>query len=407
MKKKFFFMAFPALAALVSCSNDEIVQLSDGNAIKYQVSTGAISRAENVFCSNVLPEKFKVWANLNINGSTQPYIAGDVVKHDGSAWNDETGTRYWPNTGTLDFYAVVNGDNLNATSRTLSKFTVAEDVTDQKDLLYAVATGEIKPTSSTSSVILNFRHALSQIVFKARNKNKTMHIVVDGVGVGNLRNAAVFTLPTTNTTGNIAHAFPNPEKSLTSQGTWGIGEGAAVFKVSFNQTPVSYSSEGSAVTNLTDQTDHVEADFKNALLMLPTAQTTIPWAGTSKLAGIQEGTYISDISDGTFILVKIAIWNLADPDSGKQPGDVLLYGNKKGDGTVETRWAAVPAAFTWEQGKKYIYTLTFDKGNGGLDPDPDGPEPDPVLVKIGYTVTIDEFVKGNDIPVDMNKQEGN
>ncbi|MEY8685098.1 fimbrillin family protein [Bacteroides sp. AN502(2024)] len=404
MKKKLFVMAFPALVALVSCSNDEMVQLSDGNAIKYQVNTGAISRAANVFCNNNKPSEFMVWANLTDNGSTQPYIAGDRIKDENGAWSDVTGTRYWPNTGTLDFYAVVNGGTLNAETRALSKFTVASEVSAQQDLLYAVATGQTKPaTTASSPVNLNFRHALSQIVFKAKSKNQTLHIEVDGVAVGNLHNAAVFALPENSTTGNIAHAIPNPGGTLASQGTWGSAEGAEVFKVSFNTKEIAYSSDGSTVTNLTDQEAHTAAsDFGKALLMLPTTTTTA-WSGTSKLEGIQSDRYAAKINDGTFILVKMAIWNVADLTTGKQNTDVLLYGNTADDGTVTTRWAAIPASFTWEQGKKYIYTLTFDKGNGGLDPDPDDPDPDPVLVKIEYEVKVDEFVKGNDTPIDMNK----
>ena len=64
---------------------------------------------------------------------------------------------------------------------------------------------------------------------------------------------------------------------------------------------------------------------------------------------------------------------------------------------------AIPVAFNWEQGKKYIYTLVFGEGNGGYEPDPEDPTPDPVLVPITFTVTVDDFVTPPATEVESDK----
>ncbi len=74
-------------------------------------------------------------------------------------------------------------------------------------------------------------------------------------------------------------------------------------------------------------------------------------------------------------------------------------------------WAIMPLGnltATWEPGKKYVYTFVFGSGDGGYDggdgtdPDPDT-TPDPVLTKISYTCTIDDFdaFAGGNADVDM------
>ena len=66
---------------------------------------------------------------------------------------------------------------------------------------------------------------------------------------------------------------------------------------------------------------------------------------------------------------------------------------KENAGTYVAKELAIPADFTWEQGKKYIYTFVFGKGNGGYDPDPDPSDPaTPVLVPITFDITVDDFI---------------
>lgn len=399
MKSKLFFLALSAMALATSCSNDEVTELSDSNAIKYDLGIGKITRASDVYCNANKFDAFKVWANYTAEGSSTAasYIAGDnITSTDGSTWTDASGTRYWPEKGTLDFYAVVNGGNLNATTRTLPAFTVADDVDDQLDLCYAVKKGQSK---STPTVALNFRHALSQIVFKAQNKNAKLYVEIEEVGVCNVNSGATFTLPDANTDNNITDHPSTTTPTIANQGSWASYTGAAKYTTDVFNNAVTGNS---VVVNLTDNTnaatDHTGTnDYGKAMLLLPSESATIPWDGETQLT-INAGTYTPAVANGTLILVKCKIWNVAGETVNKET-DVVLYSND--DETKSARWAAIPASFDWKQGKKYIYTLVFDKGNGGIDPDPDDPKP--VLVKIDYTVTVDDFVKGENYDIDMDE----
>lgn len=394
MKSKLFFLALSAMALATSCSNDEVTELSDSNAIKYDLGIGKITRATDVYCNANKFTSFKVWANYTATGGTAtPYIAGDVINFTNSAWADASGTRYWPEKGTLDFYALARYTNptLTTPGNTVA-WSVDGTVANQQDLCYAVKKTQSK---NTPTVALNFRHALSQIVFKAQNKNAKLYVEIEEVGVCNVNSGATFTLPDANTDDNITDHPSTTTPTIASQGSWASYTGAAKYTTEvFNKVVAGNST----VVNLTDNTStdsHATNDYGKAMLLLPVSSTTTPWNGKTQLA-INAGTYTPAVADGTLILVKCKIWNVAGTAVDKD-NDVVLYGNE--DGTA--RWAAIPASFAWSQGKKYIYTLVFDKGNGGIDPDPDDPKP--VLVKIDYTVTVDDFVKGENYDIDMDE----
>lgn len=395
MKSKLFFLALSAMALATSCSNDEVTELSDSNAIKYDLGIGKITRATDVYCNANKFTSFKVWANYTATGGTAtPYIAGDVINFTNSAWADASGTRYWPEKGTLDFYALAGYSNLTLATGNTVTWSVDETVANQQDLCYAVKKTQSK---NTPTVALNFRHALSQIVFKAQNKNAKLYVEIEEVGVCNVNSGATFTLPDANTDNNITDHPSTTTPTIANQGSWASYTGAAKYTTGVFNSVVTGNS---TVVNLTDNTNtatnHTGTnDYGKAMLLLPSESETIAWDGEKQLT-INAGTYTPAVGDGTLILVKCKIWNVAG--DSKTDTDVQLYGNEDGS----AKWAAIPASFNWEQGKKYIYTLVFDKGNGGIDPDPDDPKP--VLVKIDYTVQIDDFVKGGNYDIDMDEK---
>lgn len=106
MKSKLFFLALSAMALATSCSNDEVTELSDSNAIKYDLGIGKITRATDVYCNANPFTEFKVWAL----GNNAWYIQGDEVEGtaaDGATkWNTKGAPRYWPDYN-LDFYAQI------------------------------------------------------------------------------------------------------------------------------------------------------------------------------------------------------------------------------------------------------------------------------------------------------------
>ena len=366
--KKILFSAALALV-FVSCSRDEVVEVNrDGDEIRFGVVTDAATRAADVYCNNNLPGEFNVWATYN----DATYIDGDLIQKDGTAWVNKTGVRYWPKTGNVTFYAQVNAGTAfrwNDGAPTIKDYTVDTDVTKQNDLLYAVKS----QGRSDNPVTLNFRHALSQIVFQAKNTNANLYVEIKGVTICKLGNVNTFTYKSADTDNNIVN-HNGTTGTITYDESWGtwaaLNGGKKDYPVEF--TPVPVPGDG-AVKSLTNTNNNGKEFSSNAMLLLP--QTTTAWAPAA-----DNGKPANQ--DGTYFLVDCKICNVAG--DAYAASDVVLWNGP----------AAVPVAFNWEQGKKYVYTFVFDKeGNGGYNPDPSDPDvPEPVLTPITYNVTVDDFV---------------
>lgn len=386
--------------AMASCSQDETIGINhDGDEITFNVVTNSATRAADVFCNQNLPGGFYVSAISD--GKT--YIDKDYVTGENGNWTNTSGTRYWPETA-VDFYAHVNGGDAykwNNGSPKFEGFTVNNTVGSQVDLLYAVKKDQSK---TNGKVNLNFRHALSQIVFQAKNTNANLYVEIAGVSVVNVGGKNTFTFPSANTETNIDHPETGPGDdgvyeddefgSINYDASWGtwnnLTSGTEKYDVDFNKTPVPGTNTLVALTTANETGKEYNS---NAMLLLP--QTTSAWdPETNPLPGATG-------NKGSYLLVDCAIFNVAGDDYAD--GDVCLWGEQQGS-TWNTKELAIPVAFDWEQGKKYVYTLVFGEGNGGYDPDPDpdpDPEdPDPVLVPITFEIEVDEFV-----PVDGGEIE--
>lgn len=375
------------MLALASCSNDELTSVNrDGDEIAFSVVTNSATRAAGVYCNNNKPSGFEVWATFN----DQTYINGDNVQYQNSKWVNTSGTRYWPD-GEVSFFAHVNaGDafNWNEGQPKIEDFMVETNVATQQDLLYAV-----KKTSkgTDGKAELNFRHALSQIVFQAKNTNPNLYVEISGVSVCKLGNQNTFTYPSQNTDDNIVN-HAGTTGSITYNGSWGtwneLAGGSESYSVEFTSVAVPGDSE---IKSLTSTNENGKEFSSNAMLLLP--QTTTAWDVNSDEAKGKPAD-----QNGTYFLVKCRIFNVAGNvvDTEK---DVCLWGENGAENV------AIPVALTWEQGKKYIYTFVFGDGNGGYDPDPDNPDPDPtpVLVPITFEVTVDDFVPVTEKEVMMDK----
>lgn len=385
--------------AMASCSQDETIGINhDGDEITFNVVTNNATRAENVYCNQNLPGGFYVSAISD--GKT--YIDKDYVTGSNGNWTNTSGTRYWPETA-VDFYAHVNGGDAykwNNGSPIFEGFTVNNTVGSQVDLLYAVKKDQSK---TNGKVNLNFRHALSQIVFQAKNTNANLYVEIAGVSVANVGGTNTFTFPSADTETNIVDHDENADgvyedgefgSSINYDASWGTWapltqeKKTKRYNVDFDKTPVPGTN---TLVALTTKNDAGKEYNSNAMLLLP--QTTTAWnPETNPLPGTG--------NTGSYLLVDCAIFNVAGDDYAD--GDVCLWGEQK-EGAWTTKELAIPVAFDWQQGKKYVYTLVFGEGNGGYDPDPDPDpdpdKPDPVLVPITFEITVDDFelVDGGEI----------
>ena len=365
MRKINLFLAATAIA-LCSCSNDETLEVNTGKGIAFNVTAGKSQRATVITTSTI--GEFQVFG---YSGTTTFMNAN--VKKDGDKWSYSP-VQFWPNEGTIDFYSVypctdttLGGTiSITADAQQIKDFTVNSTCASQVDLLYAVNKGCTKADNETTGVPVNFRHALSQIVFKAKNTNSTLRVNVQGVEVVNVANKGTFTYPAATTAEWLS---TDNSTDTETDNTWGSWELTAD-KVNFVADITANTAIPADATDLTT--------VGSPLLLLP--QTITPW----------DTTDTKNDANGCYFLVKCKIYNKA-----ADGGETLLWPETDAYANV-----AVPAtAIDWKQGKKYIYTFIFGEGGGYVPPTEEEDPSEPVLVPISFTVTVDEFQSADEIEV--------
>lgn len=384
MKSKYLAVALSAVA-LVACNNEDVLEVNQGRGISFQVATEASTRAQATTTSNI--DEFMVW------GFTQEDPAKTLmedlsVTKDGDDWT-YTGTIFWP-AAPVDFYSIspepVNGKvsegtvSIESNAQKITGFTVNTNQEDQVDLLYAVNIGEKKADHEATPVSINFRHALSQIVFKAKNTNKNLKVIVKGVKIANIKKAGDFTYPTSSTTPqNIAE---DGTIVATTQGTWGNVNTAETFSAGMNAGGVTLDGKVETAVDLTAATgSDASKSYTGALFMIP--QPLAAWDPSTTGA-------LSSSNTGVYFLLDCQIFSGTNRD-------VQIWPAETASTSAEI---AVPAnSLTWEQGKKYVYTFIFGDGAGYI-PGPD-PDPDPTLIGIDFDVTVDEFINGGEEDIEM------
>lgn len=356
-----------AALMMTACSQDEVVSVKQ-DGIDYSVVAGKQTRAADSYCNSDLPGSFKVWANAD----GELYINGDNIVRSGASWADEAGMRYWPENKSLDFFAEVNGDSefqFNGGAPTFNNFTVKDGVTEQLDLMYAVQKNQ---TKSVGTVQLNFRHALSQVCFKAKNNTKNLRVSISGVSVGHLANNGLFTFPAESTSQNYTHPSHgdeiDPNAPDLNGGEWAVTDDYAH---QYTATFGDVTLEPSSAANLTCPGDDHAYGFANVMTLMP--QTVEAWN-----PAVTGADY-----NGAYFLVDLVLSNRVNKGTETEP--VYEYVE------IYSGQAAVPVSIAWQQGYRYIYTFVFDEGgNGGYTPDPSNPQP--VLASIKYDVTVDDFI---------------
>lgn len=389
MRTKYLVAALSAVA-LTACTNDEVMEVNRGRGITFQVATEASTRATATTTGTI--DEFTVWGFTTENGENKTLMDALAVTRTGETWG-YTGTIYWP-ANPVDFYSVSPTPESGKVSegtvsiandaQTISDFTANTDQSKQVDLLYAVNKGEKKADHTASAVSINFRHALSQIVFRAKNTNENLTVTIRGVKVGNIKKTGDFTYPTSSTT--TQNTSETGTITASTQGTWENVETEVTFAAGVTLQTLA------GVKEAVDLTTKTGTAYSGALFMIPQKLTAWDPETTGALSPTNKGVYF--LVDCQMLSGEddVTVWPTAEMDTNN-------------DGYAEV---AIPASdLTWEQGKKYIYTFVFGKG-GGYEPGTD-PDPDPTLYGIDFTVTVDEFINGfapdDDKEVDMTTGE--
>lgn len=319
-------VALASLALVTSCSQEDLESTKLSNSeISFHTTMGLKSRATEVTGDNITIQSLFVSAFEN-EASKSNYMSNVEYTYnsDNSKWSTTAGTFFWPASSTLHFYAY----SPEITSKTKNTGTVSISQSEQKvtgftpykkdqgtadaegqvDFIYANTSGNAT-NNATNGVSLTFKHALSQIVVKAKNENTAYQVKVNGVKIGGVYGAGDFTFPSTSDTG---------------AGWSTTGEKKA-----------SYCTEYQTAVELTSTAANV--DDKKSFMLIP-----------QQLA--KDNTN-SKASAGSYLALKVTITMKSD--------DNTYSGQEYYSG-----YAYVGLDTKWEMGKKYTYIVDFTKGAG-------------------------------------------
>lgn len=233
---------------------------------------------------------------------------------------------YWlPNT-SLDFFADVVSGNRTAFNNQVSNstnytfdYTVPTTIANQHDYVYAVSLNTLK---SDNPIPLDFRHALSQVVFTA-SVAENWKVTIHSITIHNIKNSGTF--------------------SYETQG-WTLS-GNAQYNYTFPLGTDKVFSEASASERLLAANDE-------RLVLMPQAIT--PWNPETETIAQANSNHHSYVS------ISCKIQNNANG---------AYYAGNSGANDWGTIYApiSVPSSDasevnTWKPNKKYIYELPFGAG---------------------------------------------
>lgn len=335
---------------LMSCSEEEIanVETSSRNAIGFNVlSNAAETRATPTTNTNLKNTDFDVFAfttdGTAFMGKVDTEFGHDGVKivYKNGKWDydDANDLRYWP-TEALDFYAFNPGtvsedmmmNYMWEASGTVQKisYTCIDEygagTHANYDVMYAMAKDQTKDMNN-GVVKFNFKHILSQVVFKAKTEYDNMQVDIDMIKIHNIKFAGAFTLPAT----------------AEETGNWSSSDLAFLN---------AFTVVKNASITVNSNTEATDITTNTPMLNIPQELTAWTVSGASKT---KKG---ADNAKQCYLEIACKI---------RQSGAYLL-GSADNYGTIY-----VPFGATWEPGKRYIYTLIFgggytDQGEAVLNP---------------------------------------
>lgn len=370
MKKNLLMTAAVIAALLTGCSTDEEIaniETSAKNAIGFNiVSNGAETKA-TIYGNGSKDFGFDVFAFDNLgnyfmgkegeHGYTQnedlsfthdgvqiiPSTAGNWV------YKNAEEMAYWPTTNSLNFYAVspTNFDaqyyyshylwSIKSDKQTIVYRTTNEFQTNIKDLdvMYAVAKGQTKNTKQ-GVVQLNFKHILSQVLFRAKVQYESMTVTIKEMKIYNIALGGTFT-------------FPSADVEPTLRNWESTKANIHMFVKNANTNQVVVKSAENPV-DITDES--------NPMLLIPQTLTAWNTSISKEEANKAENSFQSYLE----VICKI----------------------EQNNATVHDGPLYIPFGTEWQPGKRYIYTLNF---GGGYDD-----HGKPILTPITFDASVENWI---------------
>lgn len=370
-----FKLAIIAISAisLTACTSDMEMNdlvIEESNAISFNIQTPNLTRASDSYNMNSRPTRFKVTA---YQGATNYYggAIDEMSSTDGGYTWTSNQTRFWPvskltSENSLTFYAFIEHNDMDACTAAGSphsfdmtgdvpmfrNFKVNSDVTRQNDLMYAVAKDVNRTSTRQGNVMLNFRHALSQICFTAQNNDPTLDdIEIISIEVGGVKGTGTYRFPqmTTNTL-----PINSTSRQTDSMGEWIIDNTAA--------------NETYKLANLSERLGTPDASGHGKVRNVSNPGFT-NGQGESESIDISKAMYL--------IPQKVKACKSESEDDGAYFKVTVKMTSKYSEEEIEPETIFVPVSVDWKEGQRYVYNLKWE---GTL---------------ISYNVNIADYVEVN------------
>ena len=398
------------LFILSGCAQNELIDSpnqgtpNDGRIRFAATSALTSTRAatDNPIANTAGLQRLKTFAVNGYVGTESVYGTATEVKWNGSSW-EYTNEPYWP-SASVDFYAYANwgtAPTIASTGITAAGVTIgADDIADkakgQKDLLVAATLGATK----TTRTLLTFKHALTQIVFSAKNLDDDLDIRIGGVRIANIVSKGDMKFERDNSKAEIKWTASTTPADVTTYYVQNL-QGNTDFTAVTNATDKpSVTLKGKTADDKLVRLETGNTTADNALLLIP--QTFDAW--DPNLAGV-------DTNEKNAYIELLAIINKNGKRSTNDKVDQSAFYycgkavNVDGDDTAkdgakdEYAIIRIPVSSLtsdlgeWTPGKRINYIITFGdrnpgSGGGGYNPG-DGKE---VLVPIRFKAVVEDWV---------------
>lgn len=179
--KKYLVLASVAAITAAACTKEQVDLPKEPVEISYQVVQKApVTKADYPTTGKFSSWAFyvpadKTWADNQNDNDVTLYISGAEISYVSNTWKDQSHSYFWPNKGTLTFFAVSPSTvsaSCDKNGLVVSDFTVAS--TDQVDLMVADCSFDQKSNTSTTGsdnvagVPTVFRHKLTNVCLAAQ-----------------------------------------------------------------------------------------------------------------------------------------------------------------------------------------------------------------------------------------------